>query len=167
MVPNVLAEMERKVPNINSLWLRRIPSRTDTTMDISKTYNLCSSNILHVKSIRFSSEKQDIEGSNLSKLLSYIVRCTSISMIEISSNLVSVPKFHSSGVVTLNLSSNNIQEMESNSWTGLVNIRILDLSDNKFVRIPSGAFKVNRKLKSLLINRNTVSFITRQSFLGK
>ena len=163
----MLAELERKIPSINSLWLVRIPSRTDTSMDISEAYHLCGSNILHVKSIGFLSENQDIEESNLSKLLSYLVVCTSVSDIEISSNLLSVPKLHSSGVVNLNLSSNIITEMESNSWKGLVNIRTLDLSDNKFVRIPSSAFKVNRKLKSLLINRNKLSFLTIQSFLGQ
>ena len=49
----------------------------------------------------------------------------------------------------------------------LSKLGLLDLGSNKLVRIPSRVFKSNRSLRRLNMARNMISFVTRQSFVGR
>ena len=49
----------------------------------------------------------------------------------------------------------------------LSKLRVLSLESNKLVRIPSRVFRSNKRLRRLNLARNIISFVTRQSFVGR
>ena len=49
----------------------------------------------------------------------------------------------------------------------LSKLRVLSLESNKLVRIPSRVFRSNRRLRRLNLSKNIISFVTRQSFVGR
>ena len=61
----------------------------------------------------------------------------------------------------------DLAELEVEDISVLTRLRVLDLGSNKIVRIPSKIFRSNRRLRRLSLARNLISFLTRQSFLGK
>merc|ERR1719312_2276837 len=65
------------------------------------------------------------------------------------------------------MTRSDLAELEVEDISVLTRLRVLDLSSNKIVRIPSRIFRNNRKLRRLNLSRNLISFLTRQSFLGK
>ena len=71
-----------------------------------------------------------------------------------------------SSVEVLVMSKSNLAELEVEDISVLTRLRVLDLGNNKIVRIPSRIFRSNRRLRRLNLARNLISFLTRQSFLG-
>jgi Leucine-rich repeat (LRR) protein len=105
-----------------------------------------------------------------SAVLAYLSQCTSVGDLEIlDTSLRQVMRLQESGetLQSLRLTNNHIAELQLESFSGLSKLRVLDLGSNKVVRIPSGVFRSNRRLRRLYLARNVISFITRQSFLGK
>ena len=49
----------------------------------------------------------------------------------------------------------------------LSKLRVLSLVSNKLVRIPNRVFRSNRRLSRLNLAKNMISFVTRQSFVGR
>ena len=71
-----------------------------------------------------------------------------------------------SSVEVLVMTKSNLAELEVEDISVLTRLRVLDLVNNKIVRIPSRIFRSNRRLRRLNLARNLISFLTRQSFLG-
>ena len=71
-----------------------------------------------------------------------------------------------SSVEVLVMTKSNLAELEVEDISLLSRLRVLDLGNNKIVRIPSRIFRSNRRLRRLNLSRNLISFLTRQSFLG-
>ena len=71
-----------------------------------------------------------------------------------------------SSVEVLVMTKSNLAELEVEDISVLTRLRVLDLGNNKIVRIPSRIFRSNRRLRRLNLARNLISFLTRQSFLG-
>ena len=72
-----------------------------------------------------------------------------------------------SSVEEVVMTRSDLAELEVEDISVLTRLRVLDLSSNKIVRIPSRVFRSNRRLRRLNLSRNLISFLTRQSFLGK
>ena len=72
-----------------------------------------------------------------------------------------------SSVEEVVMTRSDLAELEVEDISVLTRLRVLDLSSNKIVRIPSRIFRSNRRLRRLNLSRNLISFLTRQSFLGK
>ena len=72
-----------------------------------------------------------------------------------------------SSVEVVVMTKSNLAELEVEDISVLTRLRVLDLGNNKIVRIPSRIFRSNRRLRRLNLSRNLISFLTRQSFLGK
>ena len=70
-------------------------------------------------------------------------------------------------VEVLVLTRSDLAELQVEDISVLTRLRVLDLSSNKIVRIPSRVFRSNRRIRRLNLARNLISFVTRQSFLGK
>ena len=104
-----------------------------------------------------------------SAVLGYLSQCTSVIDLEIlDTSLRQIMRLESCAALqSLRLTNNLIAELQIEDFQALTKLRVLDLARNKLVRIPSRVFTNNRRLSRLCLARNIISFITRQSFLGK
>ena len=160
-VPNILLNIEKKVTQINSLILRRMVHHPVLTFP---HHIACSSNLPSVHTV-------SVQGCTpvLHEVLAYLSQCTSVGDLEIlDTSLRQVIMLESGETLqSLRLTNNHIAEIQLEDLSGLSKLRVLDLGSNKLVRIPSRVFRSNRRLRRLYLARNVISFITRQSFMGK
>jgi Leucine-rich repeat (LRR) protein len=96
-------------------------------------------------------------------------QCTSVIQLEILDTGVRQVMRLDGGqaLQSLRLTNNRIAELQMEDFQALTKLRVLDLARNKLVRIPSRVFTNSRRLSRLCLARNIISFITRQSFLGR
>ena len=109
-----------------------------------------------VKSRDLSLAHQCNDTNNTSQLVTHLVLSGCATMANLPNS-----------VEVLVMTKSNLAELEVEDISVLTRLRVLDLSSNKIVRIPSRIFRSNRRLRRLNLARNLISFLTRQSFLGK
>lgn len=64
----------------------------------------------------------------------------------------------------LDLQQNNIQEISSDTFQGIIGLDHLDLSENFLTRIPSRSFEHLESLNSLILSKNRISLIEADGF---
>ncbi|KAG7222540.1 hypothetical protein INR49_031655, partial [Caranx melampygus] len=62
--------------------------------------------------------------------------------------------------------SNGISTLSQDDFKGLVELEMLDLSQNELAEIPDGAFEMLSKLKNLDLSSNQITHISKDSFSG-
>ena len=103
-----------------------------------------------------TSRNQCIVTSNTSQPVTHLVLSGCATLANLPSSVEEVV-----------MTRSDLAELEVEDISVLTRLRVLDLSSNKIVRIPSRIFRSNRRLRRLNLSRNLISFLTRQSFLGK
>ena len=165
-IPDILSNIQPKVTQISSLILKRMKHHPLKTFP---NHYQCSYNLQSVVRVKLCDTPASAAG-HYSAVLAYLSQCTSVGDLEIlDTSLRQVMRLQESGetLQSLRLTNNHIAELQLESFSGLSKLRVLDLGSNKLVRIPSGVFRSNRRLRRLYLARNVISFITRQSFLGR
>lgn len=66
----------------------------------------------------------------------------------------------------LNLNTCQLSFVSNRTWNALQNLRVLDLSHNKFKRFPEFAFSPLRYLQSLFLSRNPITVLNNMAFYG-
>ena len=102
-----------------------------------------------------TSRNQCIVTSNTSQPVTHLVLSGCATLANLPSSVEEVV-----------MTRSDLAELEVEDISVLTRLRVLDLSSNKIVRIPSRIFRSNRRLRRLNLSRNLISFLTRQSFLG-
>jgi Leucine-rich repeat (LRR) protein len=69
-------------------------------------------------------------------------------------------------LVTINLNSNNISLINSNSFNNLPELQTLDLSSNKIYELPSNSFSGNNQLKKLNLDNNQMKSALTPAFIN-
>ena len=59
-----------------------------------------------------------------------------------------------------------VSEVDEKLLEAAKEVEELDLSNNRLVKIPTGLFRATRRLTTLHLHNNIISFINRQSFIG-
>ncbi len=92
-----------------------------------------------------------------------LMNCTNLKSICISKSQFNgfPPIIESSSLQTLNLSDNNLQQLPANS---LPNLNILDISGNEIKDLNTNSFKSMVQLRELYADDNRIERITKQSF---
>lgn len=102
--------------------------------------------------------------ANFKELFHYVQRLRHLNMAETGQH--ACPPLPLPNLVTLNLSSNSIQEVSPGAVEGLERLRSLDLSSNRLQAAPQDAWAHIPLLKTLDISRNPIKTITKESFVG-
>jgi Leucine-rich repeat (LRR) protein len=128
----------------------------------------CNPRLKSVARVKLFGTGRSVSG-DYSAVLGYLSQCTSVIDLEILDTIVKqIMRLESCQTLqSLRLTNNHISELQMEDFQALTKLRVLDLARNKLVRIPSRVFTNNRRLSRLCLARNAISFITRQSFLGR
>ncbi|PSN46305.1 hypothetical protein C0J52_18602 [Blattella germanica] len=102
--------------------------------------------------------------ANFKELFHYVQRLRHLNLAD--TGLRRTPNLPLPNLVSLNLSSNLIEEMSAAAVEGLERLRSLHLSGNRFLGVPSQAWAHMPLLKNLDISRNPIKIITKESFTG-
>ena len=93
-----------------------------------------------------------------------------LSLLDLSSNqieLIEKDTFkYLTKLVTLHLNKNKIQQLDSYLFQGLINLNALYLSSNKIKEIKSNTFSQLPNLKYLLLNINKIQLIQANALTG-
>ena len=164
-IPNILSNIPPQVAQVTSLLLRRIKHHPVKSFP---NHYQCSPFLISVSRVKLVGTVGSVSG-DYSAVLGYLSQCTSVIHLEIlDTSLRQVMRLESGQTLqSLRLTNNHIAELQMEDLSALTKLRVLDLARNKLVRIPSRVFTNNRRLRRLCLARNSISFITRQSFLGR
>ena len=164
-IPDILSNILLKVDKINSLLVKGTKHHP---IRLFPHHYQCSPALKSVSQVKLVGTGESIPG-DYSAVLGYLSQCTSVTHLSIlSTSLTEVMRLESGQTLqSLRLTNNHIAELQMEDLSALTKLRFLDLARNKLVRILSRVFANNRRLRRLCLARNSISFITRQSFLGR
>ena len=159
-IPDMLSNFQPKVNTVSMIKHNLVKSFPN-----DHRCNPILTSVVRVKLVGTGGSVSD----DYSAVLGYLSQCTSVIHLEIlDTSLRQVMRLESGQTLqSLRLTNNHIAELQMEDLSALTKLRVLDLARNKLVRIPSRVFRDNRRLRRLCLARNSISFITRQSFLGK
>jgi Leucine-rich repeat (LRR) protein len=105
----------------------------------------------------------------LQNLLNNISR--PIKSLDLSNNYIPLIRaidfiFYVAEVESLNLSNNNIYNVEPGSFDKFINLSFLDLGQNNLSVLPEFIFFKNKKLKKIDLSDNSLRFIDADTFNG-
>ena len=164
-IPDILSNILLKVTKIKSLLLKGMKQHPIRSFPHHYQCSPVLKSVSRVKLVGTGGSESD----DYSAVVGYLSQCTSvISLSILSTSLACVMRLESGAALqSLRLTNNHIAELQMEDFQALTKLRVLDLARNKLVRIPSRVFTNNRRLSRLCLARNIISFITRQSFLGR
>ncbi|XP_069684863.1 chaoptin [Periplaneta americana] len=102
--------------------------------------------------------------ANFKELFHYVQKLRHLNLAD--TGLKVTPNLPLPNLVSLNLSSNSIEEMSAAAVEGLERLRSLYLYGNRFTSVPSQAWPYMPLLKNLDVSKNNIKIITKESFSG-
>jgi len=153
--------LEKNYSNFITLWLKGVKV---SEMGFRTENPHCAGT--HKKLEKLKISETEFTEKN-SETLESLLRCRSISTLEVTENIQGFfSRIQSSNITLLNASNSNIKELQDGVFSDLKHLEELDLSKNRLVKLQGGVFRNNRRLEKLHLQFNTISFISRQSFIG-
>ena len=168
-----LPQVTRQIPAVTDLWLRSLTlsqssygarsqgRHSAAAADCSEFPRLAALKISHTA----------FGGHNMAAGLAAWLGCDSLERLDLSecsgSGVLQVAGLAGQQLHLLNLSSNQLSELQEGAFKKLSQLRILDLSHNRLARLPGGIFGRTQRLTHLHLQHNAISALARQSFLGK
>lgn len=94
-----------------------------------------------------------------------------LKSLDLSNNYISLIRridfvFYVQSIVDLNLSNNDIYNIEPGSFDGFMNLSFLDLGQNNISVLPEFVFLKNKNLKKIDLSDNSLRFIDSDMFNG-
>ena len=102
--------------------------------------------------------------ANFKELFHYTQRLKVLSLSHTS--LHSLPSLPLPGLLSLDISQNQLSSLDSSSFESINQLRKLDLSHNKMQTLPSNCWRFVPYLKTLDISFNPIRVLTKESFYG-
>ena len=154
--------VEKNYPNFITLWLKGVKVSELGFRTPEKTQ--CSGVVRRLEKLKISETAFTEQNS---EILQPLLQCRSISSLELNENVQGFfSRILASNITLLNASNSNIKELQDGVFSDLKLIEELDLSRNRLVKLQGGVFRNNRRLEKLHLQFNTISFISRQTFIG-
>ncbi|XP_065338557.1 chaoptin [Cloeon dipterum] len=114
--------------------------------------------------LRLDLSSNPLQRANFKELFHYVQRLRHLNLA--NAGLRQAPHLPLPELISLNLSSNGIDEVPQGTMDSLGRLQHLDLTSNKLNSVPSHAWHSLTVLKTLDITRNPIRIITKDSFQG-
>ena len=114
--------------------------------------------------LRLDMNSNPLQRANFKELFHYIQRLRHLNLA--NAGLRQAPHLPLPELISLNLSSNAIEEVPAGTMDSLGRLQHLDLTSNKLTSVPAHAWHFLSLLKSLDITKNPIRVITKDSFNG-
>ncbi|KAF4518519.1 hypothetical protein B566_EDAN004263 [Ephemera danica] len=114
--------------------------------------------------LRLDLSGNPLQRANFKELFHYVQRLRHLNLA--NTGLRTAPPLPLPELISLNLSSNAIEDVSPSSVEFLGKLQHLDLTSNKLSGVPAGAWPHISLLKTLDVSRNPIRVITKDSFAG-
>nr|QNQ79666.1 toll-like receptor [Anadara sativa] len=124
--------------------------------NISTFTNQHLKNLINLQFLSLSWNRLTFEGRNESSIFTSLPKLSSLDLSHNNIHKLFNGMFMKNSLITLDMSFNNISEVESESFRGLVALETLHLNHNNIRTLPSTVFELLSNLKELDISYNNL-----------